>query len=467
MNDADIATLLRRQNPWWTKAMWFQDDPDLGTARGLPLDYAPAPLTGISAPGLYVLRGPRRVGKSLELKRAVSQLADTGVQLRQIIFCACDNLRAQDLRRIFAVGRNLTRTMDGPRYWLLDEVTAVEGGWSAVVKHVRDQTAVKEDCVVLTGSSARDLHEARKDLAGRHGNVADSDRLLLPMGFRAFCHALGDVRLPDVPSIRPADLMTKAAADAVAEMAFWQDDLHHAWELYLDVGGFPRAVAAFRRSGEVEASFVQDLWHVASGEAIRRAALSDRQFVAFLDRLARNLGSPLNLTTIARDVGLGSHHRVSDRLNDLVLAFLMWSCYQDREGTANPAAQRKAYFVDPLVATLASRIDGNRLAPDHSQLTEQQLANALLRAVAHDAESLVEGGAVMYERTPTGNEIDAVGPALGTAFESKYVDEGWRREARTLASRHGRGVVATRGALDTDGDVWAVPVSILASLLPA
>jgi hypothetical protein len=50
-------------------------------------------------------------------------------------------------------------------------------------------------------------------------------------------------------------------------------------------------------------------------------------------------------------------------------------------------------------------------------------------------------------------------------FESKYVERNWRGESRALAARYGRGVVATRNILDTDGDVWAVPASVVVWLL--
>jgi len=466
MNDAQLARLLAAQNPWWRHvARWRADDPDLGRAADAGFVYRPDPLAGIAPPGLYVLRGPRRVGKSLELKRAVERLLDSGVHPRQVIFCACDTLRAQDLRRLFQVGRNLTRSIEGPRYWLLDEVTAIPDGWSAVVKQARDQGPIDADCVVLTGSSARDLREARKDLAGRRGGVATSERLLLPMGFRSFCSALASDS-PAGPTLRAGDFLHRDARDAILELAFWQEELEQLWELYLEVGGFPRAVDGCKRTSDVTETFVHELWDVVSGEALRRSAMSDVEIRALLDRLSVNLASPLNLTTVAKDVRLGTHHTVSSRIHDLTVAFLTWVCYQSRDEAPNLAAQRKVYFADPLLAGLAHRLDPALPAPDHSVLSEQQLGCALLRSLADDqASALIEGGQVMYERTPTGAEIDFVGPALGIPFESKYVDTGWRREARTLTSRHGRGVIATRGALDVDSEIWAVPVSMVAWLL--
>lgn len=47
------------------------------------------------------------------------------------------------------------------RYWFLDEITSVPA-WPEAIKWLRDNTAFGDDCVVLTGSSARDLADAQK-----------------------------------------------------------------------------------------------------------------------------------------------------------------------------------------------------------------------------------------------------------------------------------------------------------------
>lgn len=142
----------------------------------------------------------------------------------------------QELRRLIAQGHSVTRTLAGPRYWLLDDVTAVRG-WSHTIKELRDQdTAFREACVVLTGSSARDLDQARKDLADRRGGVANSDRLLLPMGFRSFCRALGGLDELPPQVIRPKDCLTPQAEQAISALEPWSDTLADAWELFLDIG---------------------------------------------------------------------------------------------------------------------------------------------------------------------------------------------------------------------------------------
>ncbi len=469
MNDHALRRMVAEKSPWrTTPAGWEQDDADMRAALKLPLDYQPDPLVDIRPPGLYVLRGPRRVGKSLELKRAVGTLIQRGVDPKTIFYCSCDSLSAQDLRRMVVAMHSVTRTLDGPRYWFLDEVTSVRG-WSRIIKDLRDQNAAfREGCVVLSGSSARDLREATDDLADRRGGVADSDRLLLPMGFRVFCDALGDLRgLPQL-TVRPRDFLSSQAAEAVYELEPWVIALDDAWQLYLSIGGFPRAVGEFVRAGEIGAGFVEGLWHVVTGDALRNTQMSETEVAVLLDRLVQNLCSPVNATTVANDVGLRDGDRVNDRISDLVTNFLAWRCYRLRGELPNPAAQRKVYFIDPLIAQLAYRRNSAFDEPDASKLNEQQIGLALIRAIdSQQPTAFIESDRVMYERTETDAEIDFAGPSLDVPFECKYTDASWRREAQTMRTRHGRGVIVTRTplAVGDDEPVWAIPAGIAAWLL--
>jgi predicted AAA+ superfamily ATPase len=468
MNDSQLRRLLAERSPWRARTGWEAEDPDMRAAGRLPLSYEPQPLADIRAPGLYVLRGPRRVGKSLELKRAVAGLIARNIDPKTVFYCSCDGLSRQDLRRLIAQGQSVTRTLPGPRHWLLDEVTAVPG-WSQTIKELRDQDGTfREACVVLTGSSARDLEQARKDLADRRGGVADSDRLLLPMGFRSFCRAVGGLAQAPEQVIPPRDLLTPRSERAIAALEPWSDALGDTWELFLDIGGFPRAVGEFVAGGAVSEGFVQGLWDVVLGDAIRATRMSEADVAALLDRLAANLCSPVNASSIARDIGLPGHQAAMDRIEDLVRAFLAWRCHRIRDGRPNTAAQRKLYFVDPLIAQLAHRRNPSFAAPPTAKLSEQQIGLALTRAVSpHAPAAFVQAEQIMYERTATGAEIDFIGPDLEIPVECKYTDGNWRREALTMKARHGRGVMATRSPLLTGPQepVWAIPAGILAWLL--
>ena len=468
MRDAEIAERLRDRNPWWRHTHgWQGEDESLREAAEAPFEYRPRVLGDLRPGGLYTLSGPRRVGKSLEVRRAIEGLVDRGVSGRNIIYGSCDGFSLQDLRRLFRAGQNLTRGVPGARWWFVDEITAVGAGWSSVVKDLRDDTPLRRDCVVLTGSSSRELREATKNFAGRRGPGAErSDRLLMPVPFRDYCGLVGVAGLPEIGPLAPGEMLSRAARGAFAELSFWVNELVDAWELYLRSGGFPRAIGDLLRTGDVTDGFVQDLWDVIRGEAIRVTSLGEDDLLNLLGRIADGISSPLNASAIGRDVGLGSNHSVNDRINDLAFAFQTWRCHQaDPHGRPSTGAQRKVYFVDPLIARLPGRRHAAYRPPDVTKLSEQQLGLALALAAADGrADRFVAGEAVMYERTATGKEIDFVG-ARQVPIESKYVEHNWKGAARTIAAAHGRGILATRNLLDTDGDIWAVPACTLAWLL--
>jgi len=469
VNDAQIEEILRDRNPWWRRERdWADDDDVLREAAQAPFLLHSDVLNSIAAPSLYVLLGPRRVGKSLAMRRKILQLISAGVaHPRAVVYCSCDGFSPQDLRRLFKVGRALTRPPeDAPRWWFIDEVTAVGEDWSAIVKDVRGDTPARRDCVVLTGSSARGLREAVDHLAGRRGpDSAASDRLLMPVGFRRFCDLLG-LQGPDQPPLRPNDLLTRSGAEALDELAYWTEDLVTAWETYLRIGGYPRAIADFLREGDVSAGFARDLWDVVRGDAIRKADLPDVTILALLERLGENLASPVNASKVARDTDLGSNHRVNDRVHDLTVNFLTWRCLQQVSGRPNVAAQRKVYFTDPLTARLASVVDDRRRPPAVSKLAEQQLGLALALALDRRTPgSFALGSRLMYQRTTSGKEIDFVSPDFEGCVEGKYVDDGWKSDARTAASAYDRGVLATRRKHDLSSAIWATPAASLAWLL--
>lgn len=469
----DVTRLLTESNAWWRDPEWTRRDVQLRAATRSSLSYRPDVLTDLPRGGLILLRGPRRVGKSVELKRTVQRLLTDGVDPRTVIHAAVDGWRAQDLIDLVKVGKRLAPAGSDHRHWLIDEVSSVPG-WSAAIKNLRDNDPdFTDDTVVLTGSSAGDLAAARKSLAGRRGPVSAPDRTLLPMGFRPFAEALMTAHgtpAPQVPLLHPSQLRTGAAREVLNDLVPWIGDLTMWWEVYLQVGGFPQAVAA-QISGVDPAPVVQALLDVVQRDALADASLSTTQVTALLDRLAIGLCNPVNVTSLAADIGV-SHDSTRRRLEDLASAFVLWPCHQSQDLLPKLRAQSKWYFADPLLARLAYLLSPARRQPDATQLTEQQLGVALLRSAERTRPgSFVDFDTVLYARTPSRKEIDFVGPGLDpVAVEGKYTDgDRWRGEAATVNASGYAGVLATRSVLDTGATdaehSWAVPAAMLAYLV--
>lgn len=480
-NDADLARRLSAGNLWWRADLdWEREDPDLQEAAKAPFTYEAGVLESIELGGLYLLLGPRRAGKSVEIKKQIARLIAAGVNPRRIIHFSCDGLSANDVHRLIRVGRDQSTAMvDEPRYWFLDEITGADSKWPGSIKNLRETPGgFKDDCVVLTGSSMRDLNAARKALAGRSGRIDDREKYLFPLSFRQFARVLGRTGIPDVAVI-PARLWhSDEAKRTVQELLPWLDELVNLWEIYCTVGGHPRAIADYLDTGAVSSSFAQDLWDVIFGEAQKRTTttVTGTQIDLLLSGITSRLTQPMNLTALAGEVGYGSHHTAAARIDALDSAYLTWRCHPSRDGRLRPidGSQFKSYYTDPLLARLSSIKTGSGFPPDVSVISEQQLGHFLLRQREREQMGAVTSFTELLSyQTPSEKEIDFVSNWMdGIAFESKYVDDPADRDRQTLQSQldaqvFKAGLLMTRAGVALDGDIWAVPAGILAwALLP-
>jgi hypothetical protein len=479
VRDDAIRERLRARNPWWRTAVgadplaWVQHDETLRELDEHDVGYRSAVLDDIEPGGLYVLRGPRRVGKSVVLKRLIETLLQREeLEAWNVIYLALSDFSTQDLRRSLALGRSMTeRAGDSTRYWVLDEITAVRD-WTRVLKDARDETSLRGDTVVVTGSSARDLDLAQRDLgAGRVGRASDPFRLLLPMSFR---EAVA-IREPDIPLpaiVTPDRLQDMAVAKAVAELDPFVQDLDLAWQSFLEVGGFPRAVAEQERDGRVSEVFCRDLSAWLAPDITDDAP--PESILQLLAEIGRRMTSPLDVKATGEALGLG-RTAMQNRVNRLRSAIAAVSCPQVRDG-GEPisSSQAKLYIIDPLLAQLPVLLDVGRPGADMTQRSEAALAITLARSVERvHGGRLIEGRAIGYARTLSGNEIDFAPMPLrlggtevsSTPLESKWVSDGWRSEALVTEGRYGRGVLATKTISDTSRAAWAIPAPIVCLLL--
>jgi predicted AAA+ superfamily ATPase len=470
MNTIDIDGELSAANPWWRDPNDWQDtDVQLRTARQSALAYDPRPLEDLTPGGLYILRGPRRVGKSTALKKLIARRLDAGTPPRSILHISVEGRTAQDVVDIVRrASTTWLRGDPGQRLWVIDEITGVNGPWPESVKRLRDSdTHFSADTVILTGSSAARFEEARKQLAGRR-HAERSDRTLFQMGFSDVCRALG-IELPASPSVAPAALGdSEFVLGAVEDARPWLSEMIDAWDRYLLVGGYPQAVDSELSipQGETDQALRDALWDVIHGDALEGSGFSPTQTQTILRSIASSLSSLYSVEGLADAVNV-AHATAGSRLDALRRAFIAFPVHREQGLAPRPQAQSKWYFTDPRLARLASEF-GAGTPPDMTALSEQQIAIALLRALeAESPGAAVRHDTLLYYRSRTRAEIDFVSPAFAhTCVESKFVSRGWGRAFQTIeASGRRTGIVATRSGTKKHDGGWALPAGLVAHLI--
>lgn len=469
-----LAGELAQTNPWWRGGRWARDwvgtDPDLNLANETELGYVSGCLDDLEPGRLYLLRGPRRVGKTVSVKQTIEGLLDRGVPPACVVRVAADGWATKDLRALVSLPGLPRRPAGERRWWFLDEVTAVNGDWASQVKWLRDNDAeFADDTVVLTGSSADQLTGAAGTLAGRRGKGdGPTDRTLLPIGFRGFARLL-EPDLPDDVELGLTELRSRQADDAYGALIPWLDVLTRTWDQYLHYGGFPVAVAAARDGEPVPVSFLDDMFNVIYRDAFASSQLSAGTTASLVERLMGAMASPLNVNNAAEDVGV-TGERMRRHLEYLRDAYLIWHCPQKAEKAWTPKekAQDKVYAVDPLIARLAHLRNPQRADIDPTVLTEMQIGMTIHRNAYKTGTPWAEETFLFHVRTPARKEIDFVSDRLaGVALEGKYTDgRKWIGESATVNASTWDGILATRSVLDTTSNAaWAVPAAFLGYLL--
>ena len=166
-----LAHNVRSLNPWWRG----QPGPPVPTFRRWPF----ARLQNLLVHGMTpasVLRGPRRVGKTVLLRQLIESLIAEAVNPQRLLYIAFDELPTlRDLdepvltiarwyeREVLATTFNTAAHEGRPAFLFFDEVQNLEA-WAPQIKSLVDNHAVR---ALVTGSSSLRIEAGRDSLAGR------------------------------------------------------------------------------------------------------------------------------------------------------------------------------------------------------------------------------------------------------------------------------------------------------------
>lgn len=453
LQDEEIIAL----NPWWLRSGWREEDPHLRGLResGIILTSALVDKVDLEHAGVHVMRGPRQVGKSTDLKLIVDRAIGEGRSPGSIVYLALDLLEDQPLTE---VARTVRRAKElaphnaGTTLLLLDEVTVLER-WQTALKALWDEGTIRDDVVICTGSSAIDLRSGVAErLPGRRG--AGMDLLVLPQSFAGFARALHP-SLPEPPRLGVEEMMGEEATSALAEGRLFSSELRHAFDLYLEFGGLPAAVAEAAAGVAKPSREVQRVLYDSILRETQRRGAGATASQALLERVALSLGSKTSWSSMAREMdvplsrrGKASHHTMRDYIELLAAGYFIFVLYFWRASTGSNELSRdkKVFFGDPLLYTVI-REHAPGLHFNRAAMVENVVGLSLLRHYESD-DSLTEAFAspsrLHIWQTARGGEVDFVcGPRQSLdVVEVKYQRHPAKTAAAAAARAHpGRPVV--------------------------
>ncbi len=466
------------QNPWWNGDDWRASDPHLALLASQPMRLPADFVVGLDlgSAGIHILRGPRQVGKSTDLKLLVERALQDGRDPRSVIYLALDLIEGQPHAELAAtvVRAKMLAGHNGPGVILLDEVTLVTR-WQTAVKALWDGGPIRGDVVVCTGSSAIDLRRgAAERLPGRRG--AGVDHLVLPHSFAIFARALHR-SIPTSPGLTVAQLLAPTGRELLLDARLHGPALEDALERYMRFGGLPAAVAEAAAGLPAPSEGVKQVLYDSLVREVQRRGAGLPATHALLERVIRSLGSKTDWSRMAREMdvplsrrrGPTSHHTLRDYIELLADGYFLCIVYFWRANspTNSLSNDKKVFFADPLLHTIAlERVPGQNA--ELPALIENLVGMALYRRYEPPSrliETFASPERLHIWQTAKGGEVDFVAGPRGEldAVEVKYRNDIDLRSAAAVARAHpGRpALVASRRELHFQETYALVPAHLL------
>jgi predicted AAA+ superfamily ATPase len=343
---------------FWEKKGWEEEDPHLLKLKAMPF-LRPFPDLNIKK-GLYILRGPRQVGKTTWLKKLLAQSIREG---KECFYISCEQI--DDYKQLSILLKSL-RTCD---VVYLDEISFVDQ-WARSIKTEVERT--ESPTFVITGSNTTDLRKGGERLPGRFGDGGEFE--LLPMSFDVFCKMREQIPLRN---------------ESKKELLL----------SYFKVGGFPLSLLEIAEDAgkEIPTKAQDTYWKWLVGDVVR-AGKSEVFLRDIIGQLAIAHGTPISLQTLAKKTQIGSHNTVSEYIQLLEDCFALSTVYaiDPNSGSRKYRSEKKYYFRDPLIYWIA-------ISQSHYKVTDN-FNSQLAELVA--AEDLIQKyGGVGYYRSKKG-EVD-------------------------------------------------------------
>lgn len=422
-------------NPWWEKKEAIESDPDIEKFRKEKIKYFPE--FDIKN-GIYVIRGPRQVGKTTLVKLKIKELLEKN-EPKNIFFYSFELSRKPEDIHNKIMEYLETVAQKGKKYMFLDETTTIPE-WSRAVKLLVDKGDIgTDDCVLVTGSSSIDLRKGAERLPGR--GIEGKEFFYLPCSFRCYLKLKG-IEIPSKNILNQKEFY-KSAKKNIAKIITLNKEFFN----YLSDGGFLYSI----NHGKDELT-LEKYARWLEGDFVKWGK-NPLVVKEILQAIIKKKCSQFSYHSIAKESSVSSHNTIIDYLDMLDEELFLKTINK----TLLPfkierKKEKKAFFMDPLLIAVAERWADQRL-PEACKV-EQTVQNHITRI-----------GSVYFYNDGK-KEIDCVVKLKSKAvgIEVKWSDN--------IKSSDIYGVrktdipyILSKETLKIDGNVPVIPVSLFLAML--
>jgi predicted AAA+ superfamily ATPase len=416
-----MERILIEQNPWWENAGAIDGDKHLIEYQNAKVKF-PLPELDLSR-GVYILRGPRQVGKTTLIKNMIKdRLKKT--EPEGIFYFSAESGYPLDQ----AIRDYLDFSKAKKKVMFLDEITNDEK-WATKIKYLIDSGKITgNDLIVATGSSSIDLKAGGERLPGRYAE--GKEFLFYPYSFRDYSGG-------GIQECGILDFNINAAKKLQL-----REDLRTSFFQYIKNGGLPSVWNIERElARERYARWIEGM--ISKG---KKSVVYARELLTKLPEK-----TTFDFSGLAKETSIKSHHTVEDYLSFFeagMIGKLLYN-YSLAINGPDPKKEKKFIFLDPFISEIFSS------KRNESLIVEDIIGSHLLRI----------SDQLYFYRDKKG-EVDYL---CKIGKELVPVEVKWRNKVKESDALHmrkfGKGFIVTKDTFAVFGNVIAVPAFVFLALI--
>jgi len=446
---------------------------------------------------IYVLRGPRRVGKTTLLKLRIERLLKRGVTPENIFYYPCDALETpKQLTTLIDSYLSDIRKTGKWTYLFIDEVSMLKD-WQRAIKLLIDAGRFKDCTVILTGSHSIDLRKGSESLAGRRGQIeklryGTPDKILLSAKFSEYVETLQPILSHKIQELwllsveRRKRMILELARGRIPtelkKLAMFSKELGVLFEKYLVTGGIAPAIHEYTSTRNISNDTYGTFVHFVVRD-ICRWGQDENYARQILRRVIETLASHVSWNSLKDDTEIQDHKTVGTYVKVLKDSFVIAYFYQlnIQKESAYYKKEKKAYFQDPFIFHACrswvygkdgyeSSLEFLSKTENKSKLVEGIVSNHISRFMfSQHPSSLFDPSNYVFYWENKNKEVDFMFELDGKflPIEVKYSDNIQKDDARGISEfiktgrSHDFGIITSRNRLEIGERYIVIPLSIL------
>ncbi len=395
--------------------------------------------------GVYIVTGPRQIGKSTHLKMLIQEKINTN-NTNCFLYFNCDFLENKKdiVNLVEEYLYNFSSNNKNRIYIILDEITSISDGILAI-KYLIDNGKQENISYILSGSSTVNIKKTGEYLPGRRGKGFDF--IFNPLSFKDLLEMKYDkLNLSSTQNLLKQFLEIKEKINLKKEL-----------EIYMTCGGIPRVINEYEINKQID----EEIYNTYKDWIVSEIAKHGRKEYfakSILLRIIKSIGSDLSYNSFIQDLSIGSHNTIHDYLDFLEQSFIVNIIYNFdfHQQKINYKKNKKIYLNDPFIYWTIDKWLNAKPLQQFENLKNDIVKSQIIENICFNhLKNLFQENLYFYKNK---FEIDFINSDL--SFEIKYRNNIAVNDFKNIFNFEGKKYIISKDKFEINKNYNIIPVEL-------